>query len=75
MVVIMSVFQGRCPGPTIQWVNCNGHNCPFWGKFSDWTPCPVTCGNGVVTRARKCIGGEVRVARIKSLNKILNNFY
>lgn len=28
----------------------NGH----WGKWSEWTSCDVTCGQGTKTRTRKC---------------------
>lgn len=36
---------------------CNEHPCPVdgnWGAWSDWTHCPVTCGDSVETRSRDC---------------------
>ena len=34
---------------------CNIGNCPRWGVWSEWSECPVTCGNGSVKRNRDCL--------------------
>ncbi|XP_031556840.1 uncharacterized protein LOC116293538 isoform X2 [Actinia tenebrosa] len=30
---------------------------PRWGRWSDWSPCMKTCGNGLSVRTRKCLTG------------------
>ncbi|KAK3095360.1 hypothetical protein FSP39_013702 [Pinctada imbricata] len=46
-----------CTGDTSESQDCNTHNCPIDGAFSDWSAwgtCTVTCGGGSQTRDRSC---------------------
>lgn len=47
------MYGGKsCVGPTVQVANCTQHG--NWAVWSDWTPCPVTCGSSIRSRRRSC---------------------
>ncbi|XP_078487952.1 uncharacterized protein LOC100179634 isoform X3 [Ciona intestinalis] len=48
-----------CTGPSNQTEACNSKTCPSWNDWSVWSPCSVTCGEGVQSRTRTCSGGTV----------------
>jgi len=44
-----------CPGHSTQQEDCNTQVCPTdcgWEPWSEWGPCPVTCGGATLTRVR-----------------------
>ncbi|XP_048746179.2 uncharacterized protein LOC125658800 [Ostrea edulis] len=46
-----------CTGPKTSSQDCNTHNCPIDGGFTNWGSwgtCTVTCGGGTQTRTRSC---------------------
>uniref|UniRef100_UPI0010A09B05 uncharacterized protein LOC114602584 n=1 Tax=Podarcis muralis TaxID=64176 RepID=UPI0010A09B05 len=46
-----------CEGEKEELAMCNNSQCPvdgMWSPWASWTPCPVTCGLGVVSRSRQC---------------------
>uniref|UniRef100_H2Z1J6 Uncharacterized protein n=1 Tax=Ciona savignyi TaxID=51511 RepID=H2Z1J6_CIOSA len=53
------IGDSGCAGPFVEFVNCNGHNCPSWSSWSSWSPCSASCDEGVVTRRRSCEGGNI----------------
>ncbi|EMP25938.1 Putative TP73 antisense gene protein 1 [Chelonia mydas] len=48
----------RCEGPSADLKLCpNLEPCPIdgmWSPWASWTPCPISCGLGVVSRSRRC---------------------
>uniref|UniRef100_H2Y3E3 Hemicentin-1 n=1 Tax=Ciona intestinalis TaxID=7719 RepID=H2Y3E3_CIOIN len=50
--------QPGCIGEPSESVVCNSGDCPFWRAWGSWTPCPVTCGGGLISRSRTCINGD-----------------
>lgn len=46
-----------CDGNLTESLNCNTHECPIHGKYSEWggwSSCSVTCGGGTRSRNRTC---------------------
>lgn len=46
-----------CTGHFSESLNCNVHDCPVDGQFSDWTSwtvCTYSCGGGTMIRTRQC---------------------
>lgn len=44
-----------CEGDREETVECPDQKpCPFWEQWSEFSPCPVTCGRGRRTRSRFC---------------------
>ncbi|WAR23497.1 SSPO-like protein [Mya arenaria] len=53
-------YEGaECAGPEQETENCNMHECPVDGVFSEWSAwleCDVTCGGGIQWKTRSCVG-------------------
>ena len=58
-----------CEGPSVQNRLCNVHPCRSnqvglagaggqWSCWTDWSDCSVSCGVGVRSRTRECLGPE-----------------
>uniref|UniRef100_A0A8R1I6N3 Apple domain-containing protein n=1 Tax=Caenorhabditis japonica TaxID=281687 RepID=A0A8R1I6N3_CAEJA len=47
-----------CTGPSEEMRFCQVASCPYWGDWSPWSGCSVSCGQGVCERTRKCIIDE-----------------
>ncbi|XP_061457734.1 uncharacterized protein LOC133372736 [Rhineura floridana] len=47
-----------CKGEKDELIMCSDDNrCPvdgLWSPWASWTPCPISCGLGVVSRSRRC---------------------
>ncbi|TFK13646.1 actin-1-like [Platysternon megacephalum] len=46
-----------CAGLKEEVTVCNNNKCPvdgMWSPWASWTPCPISCGLGVVSRSRRC---------------------
>ncbi|XP_023932361.1 SCO-spondin isoform X5 [Lingula anatina] len=50
-----------CLGPATESVACNEEQCPYWSPWTLYEACSRTCGGGVKTRTRVCIGGVAGV--------------
>nr|XP_039251978.1 SCO-spondin-like isoform X1 [Styela clava] len=37
---------------------CQIDKCYRWSRWTDWTPCPVSCGIGQISRNRRCIDDD-----------------
>uniref|UniRef100_T1IJ50 Hemicentin-1 n=1 Tax=Strigamia maritima TaxID=126957 RepID=T1IJ50_STRMM len=51
----------KCEGINVQRNNCIKKRCPIdgqWGKWSGWSKCSKTCGNGKRFRTRECNEGR-----------------
>ena len=48
-------------GTGAQTRDCNKHMCEdSWGCWSEWSPCNVSCGWGVKSRYRTCLGQKCK---------------
>ena len=47
--------ENPCKQPLIEFNKCNTLPCPFFGEWTDWSPCSVSCGGGNQTRTRTCL--------------------
>ena len=47
-----------CPlfGEPLEVDTCSLGECPYWGKWGGWMSCSSSCGDGVRSRSRECIG-------------------
>ncbi|XP_075762490.1 uncharacterized protein LOC102458689 isoform X3 [Pelodiscus sinensis] len=46
-----------CAGLKEEVTMCSNKKCPvdgMWSPWASWTPCPISCGLGVVSRSRRC---------------------
>lgn len=48
----------ECSGPGEEMRFCQIASCPYWGDWTPWSGCSVSCGQGVCERTRKCITDE-----------------
>lgn len=48
------VSDADCPGEPLVEEKCAEDRCPSLGPWSEWSPCPVTCGGGTKARERDC---------------------
>jgi len=48
-----------CVGPSEKMTSCNDQQCPRWSDYGAWSSCTKTCGGGLKTRERNCVGGSV----------------
>ena len=48
-----------CKGAASDFQMCNEQSCPFFSQWSSFGACSVSCGGGVHTRSRECVGGDV----------------
>ncbi|GAB0093037.1 Immunoglobulin [Sergentomyia squamirostris] len=46
--------RSQCPGEAVQMRPCDEDCDSEWLPYTEWTPCSVTCGDGVRTRTRQC---------------------
>jgi len=42
----------------IESASCNDHSCNYYGAWSNWGACSVSCGIGTMSRSRYCHGGN-----------------
>ncbi len=51
-----------CTGPSSETQDCHLQPCSqpsaHWNVWSEWSPCPVSCGEGVTQRRRTCPSGS-----------------
>ena len=48
---------GNCTGPNTERRQCDsGRECYFWADWLAWSHCSMSCGDGLQTRIRVCIG-------------------
>ena len=52
--------------PTIdeQGKTCQAPRCAFWSGWASWGSCSTSCGTGMATRRRTCIGSQTLCARL-----------
>jgi len=49
-----------CQGPSIKTRACGtAYHHGKWGPYSAWSPCSVTCGQGIQTAKRECMAGNI----------------
>uniref|UniRef100_A0A6B2E6L7 Putative cell adhesion molecule n=1 Tax=Phlebotomus kandelakii TaxID=1109342 RepID=A0A6B2E6L7_9DIPT len=46
--------RSQCPGEAVQMRSCDDDCDNEWTPFGEWSPCSVTCGDGVKIRTRRC---------------------
>lgn len=68
------ILSSKCEGPERQSKKCNLHKCispPQWSKFSEWSPCSVSCGSGTQAKFRTCIfnGKLTETSKCKGNNR------
>uniref|UniRef100_H2YGV6 Uncharacterized protein n=1 Tax=Ciona savignyi TaxID=51511 RepID=H2YGV6_CIOSA len=54
-----NVNDDGCIGLPQETGDCNTQACPRWSDWGGWSPCSETCGTGIHTHSRTCIGGTV----------------
>ncbi|KAK7492766.1 hypothetical protein BaRGS_00016071 [Batillaria attramentaria] len=55
-----SGYGADCDGHQREGRQCNTHSCEgTWSCWSPYSPCSVTCGQGVMTRSRQCERSKV----------------
>ena len=52
------LVEQKCPldGDRLQNETCSLGECPYWGSWLNWSPCSTSCGRGVRSRERTCLG-------------------
>ncbi|TRY66981.1 hypothetical protein TCAL_08059, partial [Tigriopus californicus] len=48
------VDESQCEGSKTRNLDCNTNLCAVPTQWSDWSTCPVTCGDGLQIRSRQC---------------------